>query len=183
MQTRLVRIGLVMAMALGMFGLGAAPAGAAAVQKCGTVTGTITMSPGLSSTSTGNQKVTIAGTEKNCTPGTKTGGSGAYKSVLVLKNANCSVLAQGGITFKGTATTKWKNGKTTTYSVTYKDGKGSLNAITTITMTGKATKGLFVGKKFTGAFKINIQGANNGACTTTPFKKAPWKQTKAWTLA
>jgi hypothetical protein len=170
-------------MAMGTFGLGAAPASAAAVQKCGTVTGTITMSPGLSSTSTGNQKVTIKGTEKNCTPGSKTGGTGAYNSVLTLKNANCTVLANGGITFKGTATTKWKNGKTTTYSVTYKDGKGSLNAITTITMTGKATKGLFVGKKFTAAFKININGANGGACTTKPFKSAPWKQTKAWTLA
>jgi hypothetical protein len=139
------------------------------------------MSPGLSATSTSDQKVTIQGTEKNCVPGSKTGGSGAYKSVLVLKHANCATLAKGNITFKGTATTKWKNGKTTTYSVTYHDGTGS--NITVVTMTGKATKGLFVGKKFTAGFKINISSANNNACTSAPFKKASWKQTKAWTLS
>jgi hypothetical protein len=182
-QKRLIRIGLVMSVAMGMFGIGAAPASAAAVQKCGTVAGTITMSPGLSATSTSDQKVTITGTEKNCVPGAKTGGSGAYKSVLVLKHANCATLAQGNITFKGTGTTTWKNGQKSTYSVTYHDGSGSLDKIETVTMTGKVTKGLFVGKKFTAGFKINAAGANNGACTTTPFKKAPWKQTKAWTIA
>jgi hypothetical protein len=182
-QKRLIRVGFVMALAMGTFGLGAAPASAAPVQKCAKVTGTITMSPGLSATSTSNQKVIIKGTEKSCKPAAKTKGSGTFKSVLVLKKANCTVLAKGNITFKGTATTKWKSGKTTTYSVTYHDGSGSLNKISTITMTGKATKGLFVGKKFTAGFKININGANSGACTTTPFKKAPWKQTKAWTLS
>jgi hypothetical protein len=170
-----------MAMAMGMFGIGAAPASAAAVQSCKTVVGTITLSPGLSSTSTGNQKVTIKGTEKSCTPSAKTGGTGAYTSVLVLKNANCATLARGGITFKGTATTKWKNGKTTTYSVTYHDGTGK--NVTVVNMTGKATKGLFVGKKFSAGFNININGVNSGACTSAPFKSAPWKQTKAWSLS
>jgi hypothetical protein len=141
------------------------------------------MSPGLSATSTSDQKVTIKGTEKGCKPTTKTGASGVFTSTLTLKHANCAVLAQGGITFKGKGTTKWKSGKTSTYSLTMKDGKGSLNAITTITMTGKVTKGLFVGKKFFGQFKISVDNANNGACTAQPFKKAPWKQTKAWTIS
>jgi len=178
---RLVRVGLVMAVAAGMFGVGMAPANAAAVQSCKTVKGTITLSPGLSSTSTGNQKVTIKGTESGCAPSAKTGGTGVYTSVLILKNANCATLAKGGITFTGTGTTKWKNGKTTTYTVTYKDGTG--NNIAVVNMTGKATKGLFVGKKFAAGFKININKVNNGACTNQPFKSAPWAQTKAWSLS
>jgi hypothetical protein len=166
---------------MGMVGIAAAPAGAAAVQSCKTVTGLIKMSPGLSASSTGNQTVTITGTEKLCNPSKATGGTGAFKSVLVLKNANCATLAKGNITFKGTGTTKWKNGKTTTYSITYHDGTG--NNITVVNMTGKATKGLFVGKKFNGGFNINVQSANNNACTSAPFKQASWKQTKAWSLS
>jgi hypothetical protein len=172
---------MVMAIAMGMFGIGAAPASAAAVQSCKTVAGTITLSPGLSSTSTGDQKVTIKGTEKSCAPSAATGGTGSYLSVLILRKANCTTLAKGGITFTGTGTTKWKNGKTTTYTVTYKDGTGSNIAI--VNMTGKATKGLFVGKKFAAGFKININQVNNGACTSAPFKSAPWSQTKAWSLS
>ncbi len=181
MQKRLIRVGLVMAVAMGMFGIGAAPASAAAVQSCKTVKGTITLTPGLSSTSTGDQKVTIKGTETGCNPASATGGSGQYLSVLVLKKANCATLAKGGITFTGTGTTKWKNGKSTTYKVTYKDGTGKNVAI--VNMTGTATKGLFAGKKFAAGFKINIQQVNNGACTSKPFKSAPWAQTKAWSLS
>jgi len=178
---RFVRLTLVMGLAAGFWVVAAPPAGAAAVQSCKIVTGKITMSPGLSASSTGNQKVTITGVEKSCAPSAKTGGTGNYKSVLTLKNANCATLAKGNITFKGTGTTTWKNGKTTTYSVTYHDGTG--NNITVVNMTGTATKGLFAGKKFAAGFNINVQSANNNACTSAPFKSATWKQTKAWSLA
>ena len=52
-----------------------------------------------------------------------------------------------------------------------------------IKLTGTVTKDLFKGKKFTAGFKINAAGANNGACTNTPFKSAPWKSTKAWVIS
>jgi hypothetical protein len=178
---RLASITLGIALVAGTVGIAAAPAGAAAVQSCKTVKGTITLSPGLSATSTSDQKVTIKGTETGCAPSKATGGSGQYLSVLVLKKANCATLAKGGVTFTGTGTTKWKNGKTTTYTVTYKDGTG--NNIAVVNMTGKATKGLFVGKKLAAGFKININSVNNGACTNQPFKSAPWAQTKAWSLS
>ena len=181
MYRRLASVTLGVALVMGTVAIAAQPAGAAAVQSCKTVKGTITLSPGLSSTSTGNQKVTIKGTETGCNPAAKTGGSGKYLSTLILKNANCATLAKGGIKFTGTGTTTWKNGKTTTYSVTYQDGTG--NNIAIVNMTGKATKGLFVGKKFAAGFKINLNGVNNGACTSTPFKSAPWTQTKAWSLS
>jgi hypothetical protein len=171
-----------MAVATGMFGLGMAPANATTFQSCKLVSGTITMSPGLSSTSTADQKVTIKGTEKSCTPSAKTGGTGAFLSVLVLKHANCATLAKGNITFKGHGQTKWKNGKISKYNITYHDGSGSIDKIETVTMVGNVASGLFAGKKLTAGFKINAAGANNGACTSTPFKSAPWKQTKAWTI-
>src|SRR5438874_7735949 len=138
-----------MAVATGTFGLGMAPANAAVVQSCKTAKGTITMSPGLSATTTSDQKVTIKGPESTCTPSAKTGGSGGYTSVLILKKANCATLAKGNITFKGTGTTKWKNGKSSTYSVTYHDGSGSLDKSETVTMTGTVTKDRFKGKKST----------------------------------
>jgi len=172
-----------MAVATGMFGIGMAPANAATSQSCKTAKGTITMSPGLSATSTSDQKVTIKGPESTCTPSAKTGGSGGYTSVLVLKKANCATLAKGNITFKGTGTTKWKNGKSSFYNVTYHDGSGTLDKIETVTMVGTVTRGLFAGKKFTAGFKINAAGANNGACTNTAFKSAPWKSTKAWVIS
>jgi hypothetical protein len=172
-----------MALAGGMLGLGMAPANAAVVQSCKTAKGTITMSPGLSSKSTSDQKVTIKGTESTCAPSAKTGGSGTYLSVLILKHANCATLAKGNITFKGHGTTTWKNGKKSNYNVTYHDGSGSIDKIETVTMVGNVASGLFAGKKFTAGFKINAAGANNGACTTTPFKSAPWKSTKAWTIS
>ena len=167
-----------MAIAMGMFGLGAAPANAASLQNCKTAKGTLTMSPGLSSTSTSDQKVTIKGTESGCAPAAKTGGTGQYTSILTLKKASCATLVKGGTTFTGNATTKWKNGKTSTYRVTYKDGTG--NNVTKINMTGTVTKGLFVGKKFSAGFVIAVSGNPN--CTTVKFTKATWKQTKAWII-
>ena len=179
MKQALVRGSLALILACGMGLVVASPASAATSQACKKVKGTLDLAPGLSATSTGNQKVTIKGAESSCAPTAKTGGTGAYSSVLVLKHANCSVLAKGGISFKGTATTKWKNGKTSTYSVTYKDGTG--NNILKISMVGTVTKGLFLGKKFTAGF--TLQGVNSGACTSKPFKHATWVQNKAWTIA
>jgi hypothetical protein len=161
-----------------MVGIAAAPAGAAAVQTCKTVVGTVTMTPGLSTTPA-NQKFAIKGTESGCTPGSATGGTGAFVSSGTLANASCSTLIKGGTSFKGTAKTTWKNKKTTSYSVTFKDGTGA--NVVNITMTGSATAGLFKGKKLAGGIKIGATNAN--ACTGAPFKSAKFTQLKAWTLS
>ena len=165
---------------MGTVAIAAQPAGAVTVQSCKTVKGTITLSPGLGTTAA-NQKVTIKGTESGCTPSTKTGGSGAFLSTFTLKNASCTTLAKGGATFTGPGKTTWKNGKTTSYSITYKDGTGS--GVLNITMTGKSTAGLFASKKFAGGIKINANSVNSNACTGGKFTKASWTQLKAWTLS
>lgn len=180
MYRRLASITLGIALAMGAVGIAAAPAGAAALLTCKTVKGTITMSPGLN-TAAANQKVTIKGTESGCTPSAKTGATGAFISQFTLKNASCGTLINGGTKFTGPAKTTWKNGKTTSYSITYTDGKGA--AVTNITMVGKVTSGLFAGKKFGGGIKIDINSANANACTGAPFKSAKWAQLKAWTIS
>jgi hypothetical protein len=165
---------------MGMVGIAAAPAGAATAQSCAKFVGTITLSPGLG-TAPANQKVTIKGTQSACKPTATTGGTGAFLSQFTLKNASCGTLAKGGSTFTGPAKTTWKNGKTTNYTITYKDGTGS--AIANITMTGKATAGLFKLKKLVGGIKINLSSVNSNACTGANFKSAKLTQLKTWTLS
>ena len=181
MYRRLASITLGIALAMGTVGIAAAPAGAAALQSCKTVKGTITLAPGLGAKAA-NQKVTIKGTESGCTPSAKTGGTGAFLSQFTLKNASCATLAKGGATFTGPGKTTWKNGKTTSYSITYKDGTGAANLLN-ITMTGKTTAGLFVSKKFAGGLKLDPNSINANACGTAPFKSAKWAQLKAWTIS
>ena len=179
MKHKFVTLATVAALAVGMAGLESIPAGAAAPsQSCSKVSGTLTMKPGLGPAAA-DQTVTITGAESGCKVASKTGGGGTFKSVLKLKKASCATLVKGGTTFSGSATTTWKNKKTTKYGVTYKDGKGS--AVATITMTGKATTGLFAGKKFSGGFTITVP--SNVNCTSVKFTKATFKQSKAWTIS
>jgi hypothetical protein len=179
---RLASITLGIALAMGTVGIAASPASAATVQSCKTVKGTITLSPGLGiGAAKQNQKVTIKGAESGCTPSAKTGGSGSFLAQFTLKAANCSTLINGGATFTGPGKTTWKNGKTTSYTITYKDGSGS--TLLNITMTGRSTAGLFSGKKFAGGLKIDANSVNSNACTSAPFKSAKWTQLKAWSLS
>jgi hypothetical protein len=176
---KFVRLAMVTAIAVGAAGLGAVPSGAAApAQSCSKVKGTLTMKPGLGPAAA-DQTVTIIGAESGCKVAAKTGGSGSFKSVLKLKKASCATLVKGGTSFSGAATTTWKNKKTTKYSVTYKDGKGS--SVATITMTGTATSGLFSGKKFAGGFTITVP--SNVNCTSVKFTKATFTQSKPWSIS
>jgi len=168
-------------MVAGMVGIAAAPASAATVQSCAKFVGTITLTPGLGATAA-NQTVVIKGTQSACKPTATTGGTGAFLAKFALKNASCTTLASGGTKFTAPGKTTWKNKKTTSYTITYKDGTGA--GITNITMTGKATSGLFSGKKFAGGLKIDINSVNSGACQGTgKFKTAKLTQLKAWTLS
>ena len=113
----------------------AAPAGAATVQNCKTVTGTVTIKPGLTTVPKA-QTATAKGVAKPCTPSTKTGGSGVLTATLKLaSNSSCQGLATGGQTIKVTSKVTWKNKKTSTLAMTAKTGTGS-NA-TVATLKGK----------------------------------------------
>ncbi len=179
MFKRLIGVPVVaMTMALGLGVAFASPGSAATpVQTCTTVKGSATFTPGLTGTPA-NQTVKAKGTETGCTPSAKTGGSGALAATIKLKNASCSTLLAGGETLTGTGSTKWANGKTSAYTLTFKTGTGS--NITVATITGKVSSGLFAGKNITGKIKFTVSGNPN--CSSVPVSKVTFKNTKPFVI-
>jgi len=178
MKQTFVRLSLVGALALGMSALGAAPGNAAtAVQTCTTLKGTATLTPGLTNTPA-DQTVKAKGTLSGCTPATKTGGGGTIKATIMISQASCTTLINGGQTFKGTAVTDWLNGKVSHEALTFKTGTG--NSVTVATITGKVTKGLFLGHLVNGQIKFTVKGTPN--CTTIPVTKLSFKNTKNFVI-
>jgi hypothetical protein len=180
MKQRLMRVTMVAALALGMSALVAQPSGAAApLQKCTKLTGSAKFSPGLSLVPA-NNTVTAKGTVGGCTPLKATGGSGALSATIKVPGGSCAKLAGGKQKLSGTASTVWKNKKVTKYNLTFTTGSGAAG-ITTATITGKATTGLFKGHKVTGQIKFTIPAAQN--CTVGhPVKSITFKQTKPWVI-
>ena len=169
-----------LAFALAGSGIAAAPGGAATpVQKCLSLKGSVVLTPGLSTTPHA-QTATAKGALTKCTPTKATGGSGTMNGKLTLpKNSSCQGLATGNQTLKLAATSKWKNGKSSTYALTAKTGSGKSGAVATI--TGKVSKGLFVGKKVTGQIKITPKAGQN--CTPGhPIKNISFANTKPWVI-
>ena len=156
----------------------AAPAMAAPLQSCATVTGTATFSPGLGNTPADNT-ITAKGAESKCTPLAATDGAGSLTASIKVKAGSCAALATGKQKLTGTAVSTWKNKKTSKYSLTFTTGTGA--TATTATISGTVTSGLFVGKKLTGAVKFTIVGKPN--CTTSPVKSVTFKQTKPFVIA
>lgn len=180
MKRFITRGSLVLAFALAGSGIAAAPGGAATpVQKCASLKGSVTITPGISTTPHA-QKAAAKGTLSKCAPTKATGGSGTLGGNITLpKNSSCQGLATGNQALKLAATTKWKNGKTTTYALTAKTGSGKNALVATI--TGKVSKGLFAGKKVTGAIKIAPKSGQN--CTPGhPIKNLTFTNTKPWVI-
>jgi len=138
-----------------------APASAATVsQSCKTFKGVVTISPGLTTTPHA-QTASATGNLSGCTVASKTGGTGVIRAKLGLpSNSSCQGLATGKQTVKiPSATITWKNKKTTTMALKAVTGSGSTATVATI--TGKVTKGLFVGKTVTGAIKVTPKAGEN----------------------
>ncbi len=174
-----VRLAAVATLAGGIGALGAAPSGAAApVQTCTKVTGSATFTPGLTNTPR-NNTVNAKGTQSGCTPTAATGGSGALSAVIKVPLGSCGKLAGGNQTLTGTGKTVWKNGKVTTYNLTFKTGTGA--NITVATITGRVSGGLFVNHPVTGQIKFTVQGKPN--CTTVPVKSITFVNTKPFVIA
>jgi hypothetical protein len=173
------KIALLCAAAFVAFGMiPVSPASAAVVQSCKTTSGTVTFTPGLTNTPRDNV-VKAKGKHATCTPSAKTGGAGTIAATIKVVKGSCAKLATGGQVLKGTAKTTWKNGKTSSYSLTFKTGSGS--ASTTATITGKVTAGLFKGKAIKSTVKFTVTGTPN--CTTKPVKTATFKSTKPFVIS
>ncbi len=181
MKRSLTRASAVMAFALAggaVTAFTAAPAYAAPLQSCAKVTGTATFAPGLSNTPK-NNTITAKGAETACTPAAATGGAGTLAATIKVTAGSCAKLATGKQKLTGTATSTWKNKKTSKYSLTFTTGTGT--TATTATITGKVISGLFVGKKLTGAVKFTVTGTPN--CTSKPVKSVTFKNTKPFVIS
>ena len=168
------------AAALATGGLATMSASAATLpQTCKTVKGTATLTPGLSTTPHA-QTATATANLSGCTPSAKTGGAGVMKAKLALpKNSSCQGLATGKQTIKLTATVTWKNKKTSGLSLTAKTGTGKTATVATI--TGKVTKGLFVGRPVTLTIKFAPKAGQN--CTPGhPIKNLTITNTKPFVV-
>ena len=144
-----------------------APAGAAAVLTCKPPSGSVTFKPGLGKTAK-IQTTTFKLPIKGCT-GTAgvTGGTSAGSSKGTTKS-NCSSLAAGAT--KTTVTITWSNKKTSSSTLSTKTVKGAPGVLTA-TVTGKISKGLFVGKTLKTKVKITLQ--KGVVCTDAhPLKTA-----------
>src|SRR5690242_8271329 len=140
MKGTVTRAALAFALAAGsMMMVFASPAGAAVANTCKTFKGTGTLKPAVPVHGSSTPVITTHGTVGGCSPTTQTGGStGTVTGTLKgTKPSSCATLVQGGGIQKGTATTKWKNGKTSTFSITAKEGTGS--NFNVATLTGKVT--------------------------------------------
>jgi hypothetical protein len=175
MKDRLVRVAMVAALALGMSAAVAAPGGAATpVQTCTKLSGSATFSPGLGPVPA-NNTVSAKGTLAGCTPNKATGGAGVLTATIKVPGGSCVKLATGNQKLSGTGSAKWKNQKTSKYSLTFTTGAGK--NITVATVTGKVTSGLFAGKKVSGQIAFTVKAGQN--CTLAhPVKNITFKQTK-----
>ena len=144
----------------------AAPAGAATVLTCAAPSGSVTFSPGLSSTAV-IQTTTFNLPIKSCT-GTKgvTGGTSNGKSKGT-KPQSCKTFASAGGTTT-TVTIKWSNKKTSSAKLATTIVKGAPNTLTA-SVSGKISSGLFAGKTLKTKVKVTI---NSGGCVSATLKTA-----------
>jgi hypothetical protein len=175
-----MQVSMALVAACALSGVIATPAVAAApAQSCAKVTGTATFAPGLSNTPK-NNTVTAKGTETSCTPSAATGGSGTLTATIKLSLGSCNKLSTGGQKLVGTAASTWKNKKVSKYSLTFTTGSGA--AITTATISGTVSSGLFAGKKIAGQVKFKIVGAPD-CSAAKPIKSVTFTNSKPFVIS
>ncbi len=142
--------------------LTAGPVGAAGGTSCTGQSGTVTISPGITTTKQ-TEHFTSTETITHCTGGGVS--SGSIKSTFTVKNESCTTAAKLGVKtgpFPGTIT--WNTKKTSTFSETTVTGPTVVEA----TLTGNVLSGLFASGKIS-----NVLGYTYGKGTscTTGIKK------------
>jgi hypothetical protein len=177
-KQKVFRLGLVSVLAVGMGAVVAAPGGAAApATKCAHLKGSATLTPGLSSAAK-NQTVVAKGNLTTCAPTKATGGSGTLSATIKLSKGSCAGLLGGGQKLSGSAKSVWKNKKTSTYALIFTTGTGK--QVTTATITGKVSAGLFKGKKVSAQIKIAPKAGQD--CVTHPVKNITFTNTKPFQI-
>jgi hypothetical protein len=144
----------------------ATPAGAAApVVTCAKPSGSVAFVPGLSATpKVQTTNFTLPVTKCTGTGGVKSGTSkGSSKGT---KPQTCATFAAAGATTT-TVTITWNTKKTSTAKLATKIGSAKSGIVATV--SGKISKGLFVGKTIKTKVSVTLKGACSNA---SPLKKA-----------
>ncbi|HEY5011464.1 MAG TPA: hypothetical protein VIK61_02005 [Acidimicrobiia bacterium] len=164
LMQRALRIAVAGGMVAGISVAIAGPAAHAATtdQSCSKVTGTVTISPGLTTTSASNTF-----TIKAKTSGCSAAGKGTGKiSGKFTANAACQTFPNP---FNTTLKTKWADLTTSTVKATFNVDTSTLQA----TVTGTVTKGAFKGDAISNKQQYTLA---NGDCVSTPVTKITLKQ-------
>jgi hypothetical protein len=125
-----------------MAALTAAPAGAAGGTTCKPPSGSLTFSPGVG-TKLQAQTININLPIKGCVGGGVTGGQ--FKGTLKTAPTDLKLLSQQASNLKFAVTITWNTHATSTFTAT---SSTKIGKVITSKVTGKITKGLFVGLTF-----------------------------------
>jgi len=151
-------------------GVGVGPA-----QRCGHLSGSATLSPGLSDAPT-NVTITSDGTLTRCSS-SRTGGYGSLSWTIKIASATCSQWE--GSKLSATGTTTWANKKVSNYALTFRIGSGDDALVATI--SGKVTSGAFAGHPVSGQVKFHHVGSPN--CATKPVTNLTFTNTRPFVIS
>jgi hypothetical protein len=157
-----------------------APAGAAGGTSCKSGGGTATFTPPLPIVGNASKVKDVlksSGTVGGCS-GTVKSGKITGVSPKGTTGSNCTTLATPTKTAtKVTLTVTWNTKATSTIAAQLKEIPKT--AVTTQTVSGPVTKGLFKGSKLSGKFTYTLP---TGACTKKPLSKLTYKDVGAITI-
>ncbi len=164
---RVFGVGLAIGLMAPIGAIAAPPAGAATIVTCGKPSGFVTFTPGLGTTKK-IQTTSFNLPVKGCKGGGVT--SGASKgSTKGTKAQNCTTFATDPSAATTTVTITWNTTKTSTAKLATKVSSSGGSLIATV--SGKISKGQFLGKTIKTKVKVTLQ--SGAICTDAhPLKKA-----------
>jgi len=161
------RIGMftmAIALLLPMAVLTAGQAGASGGTTCKPPSGTLTFSPGVGATLKA-QTISINLPIKSCVGGGVTGGT--FKGTLKTAPTDLAMLAKQAANLKFTVTITWNTKATSTFTAT---SSTTIGKVITSKVSGKITKGLFVGLTFSSSQTVTYGPIVGGVIKTLNIK-------------
>jgi hypothetical protein len=152
---RVFGVGIAIALMTPIGVLAAQPAGAAPIVTCAKPSGKLPLSPPLDSTKKQIITIKINLPIKGCKGGGVTSGISTGQS-KTSKPVNCAEFLSNPSNTSLTTTITWNTKKTSVYKAT--TTSKVVNGAIVATLTGKITKGIFLGKKVATTVKVTFDG-------------------------
>jgi len=152
---RVFGVGIAIALMTPIGVLAAQPAGAAPIVTCAKPSGKLPLSPPLDSTKKQIITIKINLPIKGCKGGGVTSGISTGQS-KTSKPVNCAEFLSNPSNTSLTTTITWNTKKTSVYKAT--TTSKVVNGAIIATLTGKITKGIFLGKKVATTVKVTFDG-------------------------